>query len=171
MCRLRLGSGIKQGCPLSGTLFALCLDPLIRCYMCRITFASSRLCAFADDIGVAMMRIVSHVLPILALLRRWGAACGLRVNSTKTQLVTVGDVEQARRVVAAIDAFADIQVCRAAKYLGVFLGPDAPQEQFWPRPTIAYMIFAYKATALRPECTCSMCILLASFFMWVDSFS
>lgn len=32
VCRIKLASGIKQGCPLSGTLFALCLDPLIRLY-------------------------------------------------------------------------------------------------------------------------------------------
>lgn len=34
----RLASGIKQGCPISGSIFALCLDPLVRCYMAERTF-------------------------------------------------------------------------------------------------------------------------------------
>lgn len=47
-------SGIKQGCRLSGTCFALGLDPLIQCYMYDMVLLSSRIIVFAD-IAVAFL--------------------------------------------------------------------------------------------------------------------
>lgn len=41
-----IASGIKHGCPLSGSLSALTLDPLIRYYLTRLTLRSSVICAF-----------------------------------------------------------------------------------------------------------------------------
>lgn len=42
-------SGIKQGCPLSGTLFALALDPLVRRTLSRAVLHSVWLTVLADD--------------------------------------------------------------------------------------------------------------------------
>ena len=42
-------SGIKQGCPLSGTIFALVLDPLMRLIGSRMPREPSLLTGFADD--------------------------------------------------------------------------------------------------------------------------
>jgi hypothetical protein len=44
-------SGIKQGCPLSGTIFALVLDPLMRYITSRIPREPSILIGFADDLA------------------------------------------------------------------------------------------------------------------------
>lgn len=129
ICRIRLDSGIKQGCPLSGSLFALCLDPLVRCYMANIAFRSSRLCAFADDLGIAVMRCRSHLLAMLQVLRRWGAASGLFVNAAKTQLVVTGEEDEARTFVGGLEFFSTVQVCRSATYLWVHLGPDGHRHQ------------------------------------------
>lgn len=43
-------AGIRQGCPLSGAVFATALEPLIRTHLRGLTFASSRIVAFADDV-------------------------------------------------------------------------------------------------------------------------
>lgn len=126
ICRIDLASGIQQGCPLFGSLFAVCLDPPLRCYMAKITFRSSGLCAFADDLGAALMQYRTQLPAIIWLLRRWGAASGLYVNAAKMQLVVVGAESAARAFVASLPNFSDIQVFRKAKYLGVHLGPDAP---------------------------------------------
>ncbi|GIY77566.1 retrovirus-related Pol polyprotein from type-1 retrotransposable element R2 [Caerostris extrusa] len=47
---IRIGAGIKQGCPLSGLLFNLCIDPILR----RIKTSSNihNVLAFADDIAL-----------------------------------------------------------------------------------------------------------------------
>eukprot|EP00959_Pyramimonas_sp_CCMP1952_P425224 8907048-Pyramimonas_sp.AAC.1 len=44
--------GIKQGCPLSGTLYALTVDPILRMLGSRLPRSLGIAAAFADDLGV-----------------------------------------------------------------------------------------------------------------------
>lgn len=55
---------MSSGCPLSGTLFALTFDPLIR-LSATVTIASPRLCAFAMMFGWRS----------LGLLPSWALSC------------------------------------------------------------------------------------------------
>lgn len=75
-----IASGIKQGCPLSGTLFALSLDPLIRYYLMEITLRSSVICAFADDLGLVLLNIFLQLPVVLNIFALWAAAKGLRLK-------------------------------------------------------------------------------------------
>lgn len=63
-CVSDLGKG--QGCPVSRTLFALTFDPLARRCTSTVTRASLRLCAFVDDIGLAMQRLATQMRGILS---------------------------------------------------------------------------------------------------------
>ena len=58
----RLESGVRQGCPLSPLLFAVCVDILLRMIAQRLGDATVR--AFADDIA-AVLSDVSIQIPIL----------------------------------------------------------------------------------------------------------
>ena len=60
-----LQSGIKQGCPLSGTLFALLMDPILRFLNKLHPRDSVRFFAYADDIAV-LLHHMSEQLPFLA---------------------------------------------------------------------------------------------------------
>eukprot|EP00959_Pyramimonas_sp_CCMP1952_P093896 1964356-Pyramimonas_sp.AAC.1 len=42
--------GIKQGCPASGSIFALSLDPIVRALVCALPEPESCLCGFADEL-------------------------------------------------------------------------------------------------------------------------
>lgn len=75
--------GIKHGCPLSGTLFALSLGPLIRYYLMGITLRSSVMCAFADDLGLVLLNIFIPLPVVLNIFALWAAATGLRLKRTK----------------------------------------------------------------------------------------
>lgn len=68
---MRFGS--MQGCLLSGTLFALTLDALIRRCMGTIMFASSRLCAVVDDMRLVLARLASQLGAVLSLFDLGGS--------------------------------------------------------------------------------------------------
>lgn len=55
-------SGIKQRCPMSGSLFALSVDPFLRRLLTRSLVGLSRLMAYADDLAIAhgLGRFASH---------------------------------------------------------------------------------------------------------------
>lgn len=61
---IRLRSGIRQGCPLSGTLFAVALDLAIRYFLAQATFSSARIFAFADDLAVVLTLIARQLAPL-----------------------------------------------------------------------------------------------------------
>ena len=79
-------AGIKQGCPCSGSLFALGLDPFIRMVCLRIPPAVGKFLAFADDMAAAVMNIYIQ-FPILVkcfiLLRM---ATALRAHAKRPNL-------------------------------------------------------------------------------------
>ena len=57
--------GIRQGCPLSGTLWALVFDPVVRLLSCRIDYRHTKLSAYADDMAF-VLHSIKNGLPLLA---------------------------------------------------------------------------------------------------------
>ena len=72
-------TGIEQGCPLSGSIFAIAVDPLLRVIVLRCTFRNITLTALADDIGIVLANIFLQLPPVLHLstnrrpLQRWAS--------------------------------------------------------------------------------------------------
>lgn len=77
-------SCIKQGCPLSENLFAIALDPMMRRYLSTLTGASSRLCAFADDVGVATHDLEAHLREVIPRYRQSDQALALKSNMRRS---------------------------------------------------------------------------------------
>lgn len=90
---LSISSSVKQGCPLSMSLFALALDPLLRHLngVCRgISIAGTQhVCrAYADDLGL-LVSIPSDLDAIRAALRLYEGASGAKINPRKTVFLPV----------------------------------------------------------------------------------
>ena len=81
--------GMKQGCPLSGVLFALILDPVLRCI--KVSQAGLEVCltAFADDIAVACNNMLVSFPAVLRLLVQSGCYTGLSLNISKCILLMI----------------------------------------------------------------------------------
>lgn len=128
---VRLRGGVRQACPLSGSLFAIALDPVIRYFLEQATFASCRIFAFADDLAVVLTCFVLQLEALGAMFANWFAASGLCLKARKCVMLLVwqGLHVQARELVDCIavfvrDGYRDVsQVLRADGWPWVHPGP------------------------------------------------
>jgi len=129
-------SGVRQGCPLSGLIFALCVDVLL------ITLAEGidsdeALGAFADDIGL-VVKSVWNKLPTLQMhFDQFHRISGLALNVKKTVLIPLWSVSSMSHVRLllreACPSWHSVSIQSSGKYLGFFIGPGAVGKE-WQKP-------------------------------------
>ena len=95
-------SGIKQGCPASGSLFDLAANPLIRFMLVESTLRWSRILAYANDLALACWRLDGQLPVVLEIFRVWGLVTALKLNPTKCVMIPLGGatVGSVRRTIA-----------------------------------------------------------------------
>ena len=111
--------GMKQGCPLSPLLFAICYDPLLR-KLDRMDGLAPR--AFADDLACST-NLIKHLYPAMSEIDRFEVASGLAKNIKKTKVLCANNHEQAAVDLASIDCpWPDLLTTEEYKYLGILMG-------------------------------------------------
>ena len=126
---LWLAAGVIQGCPMSGWLFVLAMDVLIRAII-RTIGGNRRgvLRACADDLGL-VIRSLTTMIDIQEPFADAEHATKMKVKPVKCKLVLLGSAEENALldVPGWLRAFAPrwatMEVCSTAKYLGHWLGP------------------------------------------------
>ena len=102
--RFPILSGIRQGCPASGTLFALAIDPCIRYMMDKLGPQKGVITAYADDIAAAV-RELYHSIEILDKAFATIARCSpLELHPGKVIIIPLWkfDIEEVRAGIAAV---------------------------------------------------------------------
>ncbi len=129
--------GVRQGCPLSPLVFAVCVDILLRRLVDQ--YVTSKLRAFADDIGMILPNW--RLLPeIFIAFREFAKFSGLALNLPKTVAVplwTMSLRDFKQMIIDDFPALSSLTLDTAAKYLGFWLGPSA-DERMWKTVLTTY---------------------------------
>ena len=118
-------SGIRQGCPLSPLLFALCGDLLLR--RLHKAVPEDMLRAYADDTALVPGDVLRSAAAFVPLFAEFASLSGLALNLSKTVFVPLNDVSletfrgQLERLYPGWGAAG---VRHWAEYLGFVLGPE-----------------------------------------------
>ena len=121
-------SGVRQGCPLSGILFALCADLLLRKVAAALT-GDGIVRGYADDTALVVEDYIKD-LPYLSLLfEDFRRISGLELNVKKTVFIPLWQYstsEQVRKLVREYcPLWSDFIISGVGRYLGFMVGPKA----------------------------------------------
>ncbi len=131
-------TGVRQGCPMSGSIFAIVIEPLLR-LLSRNLLSTSLCCAFADDIGIAITDFDLEAPRLRAAFLLIGKAANLWLKQRKCIIVPLELSNDGFRTthLALIPEWSEFDIQRTAKYLGIFLGHDAAAKN-WTAPFNKY---------------------------------
>jgi endonuclease/exonuclease/phosphatase family metal-dependent hydrolase len=128
-------SGIKQGCPASGSIFALSLDPFIRHLCLQLPPPLNITVAFADDIAIATRTLLTILPKVLRIFNKLAEVAALRLNLKKVKIIPYwegGKFDTQRYLTDNLPEMMAAEVCSAGTLLGVLLGPEAAQHVMTP---------------------------------------
>ena len=129
-------AGTKQGCPLSGSLFVMLIDPMIALLQSRIGPRDS-IRAFADDLAAVVWNMWITLPGLATAFMLIARVSNLNLKIKKTVLVPLWkcDINNLRKLVREhIPAWAGVDIKFAGKYLGFMLGPGAG-DLSWSAPS------------------------------------
>ena len=124
-------SGIRQGCPASGSIFVICFDLWLKyvdsCSSSPSANTLARTLAFADDVAFILYNFWAVILVVYNAFMVLARATGLEAHPMKMILIPLWprpDLTMTRRRISAmIPAWANITVSLSGKYLGMVSGP------------------------------------------------
>ena len=119
--RIDFHSGVKQGCPLSPTLFILLMD-VLHDMIASTTKVHIRL--YADDVAIGANNLIPHLSALKRCFQIFAKATGLHLNASKTVFVATGGRSQLRTALDNI-GWTEMLIVGSTKYLGIPIGHAA----------------------------------------------
>ena len=128
-------SGILQGCPMSGTIFAWCLNPCLN-NMVRAVQGNGLVRACADDIAL-VLRSLRFIIVIAAVYRVIGELTLMQVKPKKCVIIPVAvalspEVKDCIQLWLArkVPEWKKFRIEGSGKYLGAWLGPASADKRW-----------------------------------------
>jgi hypothetical protein len=130
-------SGVLQGCPASGSLFVIAINPCLK--MINASIGPNDICrAFADDIATVLesIRTLAKIESIFEIMRR---ISNLSIKSKKCVLIPLGGflTDDLRKKVHSflkdeVPSWKDFTIASAGEYLGFWVGPQV-MDKLWKK--------------------------------------
>jgi hypothetical protein len=128
---------VRQGCPLSGLLFAICADVLLLRLQDALKGEDETVRAFADDTAIVLEDYAWSAPTIDKLFYEFGQISKLELNISKTILIPLWPMSSERGlrnlVTELCPRWKQIGIRSRGKYLGFMIGPHAG-ETSWTAP-------------------------------------
>jgi hypothetical protein len=144
-------SGVRQGCPLSGLLFAICVDVLLS-KLAKTLKTDEGMGAFADDIALVVENFWISSPVIQHIFSEFQDISGLTLNVSKTVMVPLwpfSSEENIRKLMREFcPGWSGLDISRKGKYLGFILGPHMEQEG-WTKPLAKFELQAKVWAGMR----------------------
>ena len=137
-------SGVLQGCPLSGPLFVIVIDPLLFMFKKKVEdITVGRVRARADDIGASLAKLAKIGI-FQQAFARFQSVSGLTLKPKKCLMVlTASEASESNINVIRLwlkdncPEWANFQITNSGKYLGFYLGPKTAVLQ-WRDPLLKF---------------------------------
>ena len=134
-------SGVRQGCPLSGLLFSICVDVLLLRLQDVLIKSDEIARAFADDTATVVSDY-SVTLPTLALLfHEFEQISRLQLNIDKTVFIPLWPLVSERGlrnlITEVCPSWRNIKISTRGKYLGFIIGPCTKGDS-WAAPLMKF---------------------------------
>jgi hypothetical protein len=131
--RFPMLSGIRQGCPASGTLFALAFDPCFRFIMHMLGPSRGVVTAYADDVAAAVKELFEALRLLDAAFSVVEGCSALALHPGKIVVIPLWkyvESEVRDAITAAAPRLAAASIRDHGKLLGVIIGPGAEKHQW-----------------------------------------
>jgi endonuclease/exonuclease/phosphatase family metal-dependent hydrolase len=130
-------SGVRQGCPLSGLLFAICADVLLLRLQDALKGEDDTVCAFADDTAVVLEDYVLNAPTVDILFSEFAQISKLELNISKTLFIPLWPMSSERGlrnlIIELCPRWKQVGIRNRGKYLGFVIGPHAKDDS-WTAP-------------------------------------
>ena len=119
-------SGVKQGCPLSPTLFLIAAEPILR-FLKKHLGPEDFISGYADDLAIVVAHLWKVVPALAYAFETIGKVAGLSLNIPKCILIPlwVRPPGPLRHFYELAPHWRNFRISLAAKYLGAWIGPGS----------------------------------------------
>ena len=152
-------SGTKQGCPLSGTIFVILLDPIIAA-LTKSMGPKDVLRGYADDLAAVLFEGLQTLMSIARVFQVVKIISGLNLKISKTVIIPLGRQGTFKMKASICDSlphWSGVLVSNSGKYLGFHVGPGAG-DQSWEEPAAKWTTRSGQIKATRCGMHFSACI-------------
>eukprot|EP00973_Karenia_brevis_P092617 12413255-Karenia_brevis.AAC.1 len=117
-------AGVRQGCPLSSTIFVIATDAINR-YLASSLNPASLLRIYADDTAIVFAKFAQEVPAIAMVFQQIALITCLSLNHSKSILIPLNMIGGVLRefLQQHLPEWCDFSIALVAKYLGFYIGP------------------------------------------------